>query len=111
MPAQKRTSPEVRVGPTILRVTPTIISVLDYSKGFGHTDLVTCSASSLHNREHVNISWMLGESERSAPQEDSLTVRAGVPAGKTLRYRLPIPWARRYTTKCPASTPPILRIH
>jgi hypothetical protein len=24
------------------RVTPTIISVLDYSKGFGHTDLVTC---------------------------------------------------------------------
>jgi nitroimidazol reductase NimA-like FMN-containing flavoprotein (pyridoxamine 5'-phosphate oxidase superfamily) len=26
----------------IFRVTPTIISVLDYSKGFGHTDLVTC---------------------------------------------------------------------
>lgn len=24
------------------RVTPTVISVLDYSKGFGHTDLVTC---------------------------------------------------------------------
>ena len=23
-------------------VTPTVISVLDYSKGFGHTDLVTC---------------------------------------------------------------------
>jgi nitroimidazol reductase NimA-like FMN-containing flavoprotein (pyridoxamine 5'-phosphate oxidase superfamily) len=26
----------------IFRVTPTAISVLDYSKGFGHTDLVTC---------------------------------------------------------------------
>ena len=26
----------------IFRVRPTIISVLDYSKGFGHTDLVTC---------------------------------------------------------------------
>jgi hypothetical protein len=25
---------------TIFRVTPTIISVIDYSKGFGHTDLV-----------------------------------------------------------------------
>jgi hypothetical protein len=28
----------------IFRVTPAVISVLDYSKGFGHTDLVTCSA-------------------------------------------------------------------
>lgn len=26
----------------IFRVTPTVVSVLDYSKGFGHTDLVTC---------------------------------------------------------------------
>jgi nitroimidazol reductase NimA-like FMN-containing flavoprotein (pyridoxamine 5'-phosphate oxidase superfamily) len=26
----------------IFRVTPTVISVLDYSKAFGHTDLVTC---------------------------------------------------------------------
>ena len=25
----------------IFRVTPTVISLLDYSKGFGHTDLVT----------------------------------------------------------------------
>lgn len=25
----------------LFRVTPTVISVLDYSKGFGHTDLVT----------------------------------------------------------------------
>ena len=26
----------------LIRVTPTVISVLDYAKGFGHTDLVTC---------------------------------------------------------------------
>jgi nitroimidazol reductase NimA-like FMN-containing flavoprotein (pyridoxamine 5'-phosphate oxidase superfamily) len=26
----------------IFRVIPTVISVLDYTKGFGHTDLVTC---------------------------------------------------------------------
>jgi len=26
----------------IFRVTPTVISVLDYSRGFAHTDLVTC---------------------------------------------------------------------
>ena len=27
----------------IFRLTLLVISVLDYSKGFGHTDLVTCS--------------------------------------------------------------------
>jgi hypothetical protein len=27
---------------SVFRVTPTVISVIDYSKGFGHTDLVTC---------------------------------------------------------------------
>jgi hypothetical protein len=26
----------------IFRVTPKVISLLDYSRGFGHTDLVTC---------------------------------------------------------------------
>lgn len=26
----------------IFKLTPTVISVLDYTKGFGHTDLVTC---------------------------------------------------------------------
>jgi hypothetical protein len=26
----------------VFRVTPTVISVLDYAQGFGHTDLVTC---------------------------------------------------------------------
>jgi hypothetical protein len=34
--------------------------------------------SIVHNREHTNISWMLREEERLAPQEDTLTVRAGV---------------------------------
>jgi len=34
--------------------------------------------SLVHNREHTNISWILGESERLAPDEDTLTVRAGV---------------------------------
>ena len=34
--------------------------------------------SMVHNREHANVSWILGELERFAPQEDSLTVRADV---------------------------------
>jgi nitroimidazol reductase NimA-like FMN-containing flavoprotein (pyridoxamine 5'-phosphate oxidase superfamily) len=38
LPVQMPTPADVR----IFRVTPTVISVLDYSKGFGHTDLVTC---------------------------------------------------------------------
>ena len=38
LPVPMPTPDDVR----IFRVTPKIISVLDYSKGFGHTDLVTC---------------------------------------------------------------------
>ena len=38
LPIPMPTPEEVR----IFRVTPTVISVLDYSKGFGHTDLVPC---------------------------------------------------------------------
>jgi hypothetical protein len=38
LPGPMPTSEEVR----IFRVIPTVISVLDYSKGFGHADLVTC---------------------------------------------------------------------
>ncbi len=34
--------------------------------------------SLVHNREHANVSWILGESDRFAPDEDSLTVRTGV---------------------------------
>lgn len=38
LPIEMPTPDDVR----IFRVTPKVISVLDYSKGFGHTDLVTC---------------------------------------------------------------------
>ncbi len=38
LPGPMPTPDDVR----IFRVTPTVISVLDYSKGFGHTDLITC---------------------------------------------------------------------
>lgn len=38
LPLPMPTPEEVR----IFRVTPMVISVLDYAKGFGHTDLVTC---------------------------------------------------------------------
>ena len=38
LPVPMPTPDDVR----IFRVTPTVISVLDYSKGFGHTDLVIC---------------------------------------------------------------------
>ncbi len=27
----------------IFRLTPVVVSVLDYTKGFGHTDLIACS--------------------------------------------------------------------
>jgi nitroimidazol reductase NimA-like FMN-containing flavoprotein (pyridoxamine 5'-phosphate oxidase superfamily) len=37
LPVQMPSPEEIR----IFRVTPIVISVLDYSKGFGHTDLVT----------------------------------------------------------------------
>ena len=38
LPVPMPTPEQVR----IFRVTPVVISVLDYSKGFAHTDLVTC---------------------------------------------------------------------
>jgi nitroimidazol reductase NimA-like FMN-containing flavoprotein (pyridoxamine 5'-phosphate oxidase superfamily) len=38
LPMQMPTPDEVR----LFRVTPVVISVLDYSKGFGHTDIVNC---------------------------------------------------------------------
>jgi len=43
----KQDSPELLAMPSpsdirIFRVTPKVISVLDYAKGFGHTDLVAC---------------------------------------------------------------------
>jgi nitroimidazol reductase NimA-like FMN-containing flavoprotein (pyridoxamine 5'-phosphate oxidase superfamily) len=38
LPVPMPTTEDIR----IFRVTPTVISVLDYAMGFGHTDLVTC---------------------------------------------------------------------
>lgn len=38
LPMKMPTPDEVR----LFRVTPTVISLLDYSKGFGYTELVTC---------------------------------------------------------------------
>jgi nitroimidazol reductase NimA-like FMN-containing flavoprotein (pyridoxamine 5'-phosphate oxidase superfamily) len=38
LPVKMPTPEDVR----IFRVTPTVISLLDYAKGFGHTDLVAC---------------------------------------------------------------------
>jgi nitroimidazol reductase NimA-like FMN-containing flavoprotein (pyridoxamine 5'-phosphate oxidase superfamily) len=38
LPIEMPTPDDVR----IFRVTPTVISILDYSKGFGHTDFVVC---------------------------------------------------------------------
>jgi nitroimidazol reductase NimA-like FMN-containing flavoprotein (pyridoxamine 5'-phosphate oxidase superfamily) len=38
LPMKMPSPDEIRV----FRVTPMVISVLDYTKGFGHTDLVTC---------------------------------------------------------------------
>lgn len=38
MPMKMPTADEVR----LFRVTPLVISVLDYTKGFGHTDLIHC---------------------------------------------------------------------
>lgn len=34
--------------------------------------------SLIHNREHQNISWILAENLRMAPQEDTLTIREGI---------------------------------
>ena len=46
--ALTRVAPEISPGRiALLRIAPEVISVLDYTKGFGHSDLVTFSASDL----------------------------------------------------------------
>jgi hypothetical protein len=50
------------------------LAVLLVSSDGGRTRLY----SLIHNREHTSVSWMLGEDQRLAPQEDTLTVREGV---------------------------------
>jgi hypothetical protein len=46
----KMSTPEVVA---LMRVVPEIVSVLDYTKGFGHTDLVTCGAAQAASVHYV----------------------------------------------------------
>ena len=34
--------------------------------------------SIVHNREHANVSWIMGERLRLAPEQDTLTIREGI---------------------------------
>jgi general stress protein 26 len=42
----------------MLRITPKIISILDYSKGFGHSDLVTVTANDLIASKSDRSNWL-----------------------------------------------------
>ena len=68
--------PEYKVMPppdptavAMLRITPELVSILDYSKGFGHTDLVRVSdvdlAEFVENRRHH---WASHPAERYHPR-------------------------------------------
>jgi len=54
-----RVSPQSSpTGVALLRIAPEVISVLDYSKGFGHSDLVTFSERDLDVHLHsLNHNW------------------------------------------------------
>jgi nitroimidazol reductase NimA-like FMN-containing flavoprotein (pyridoxamine 5'-phosphate oxidase superfamily) len=41
----------------MLRITPTVISVLDYSKGFGHSDLVKVDDGDARIQKHEWFGW------------------------------------------------------
>ena len=41
----------------MLRITPTVISVLDYSKGFGHSDLVKVENGDMRIQKHDWFRW------------------------------------------------------
>lgn len=44
----------------VMRVRPTMISILDYSKGFGHTDLVTIEAGDIaETLDSLRHHWLL----------------------------------------------------
>ena len=45
--ALQQISPAPAAAIVLLRIAPEIVSVLDYSKGFGHSDLVTFSERDL----------------------------------------------------------------
>lgn len=42
----------------MLRITPQIVSILDYSKGFGHSDLVTITANDLSASRSGRSDWL-----------------------------------------------------
>ena len=46
-PEYKAMSPDMS-GMRLMRVTPDLISLLDYSKGFGHTDLLKVDEADMH---------------------------------------------------------------
>ena len=61
----------------LLRIAPEIISVLDYSKGFGHSDLVTFSERDLDVhirslRHRWNANTEAGPSSPDAPPEQGI---------------------------------------
>jgi len=68
--ALTRISPEASPARiALLRIAPEVISVLDYAKGFGHTDLVTFSASDLDvHLESRRHRWNGGNDGGRSPQ-------------------------------------------
>ncbi len=49
-PPMAKLSATERAGTAIVRVTPTVISVIDYTKGFGHTELFALEPPARHAR-------------------------------------------------------------
>ena len=47
-PEYKAMSPDMSGMFGLMRVTPELISLLDYSKGFGHTDLLKVDEADMH---------------------------------------------------------------
>jgi hypothetical protein len=43
-----------------------------------HQDGAVQLYSIVHNREHLNVSWIMGERLRLAPYQDTLTIREGI---------------------------------
>jgi general stress protein 26 len=51
--------PTAAVSP-LIKITPSLLSILDYSKGFGHSDLVAVEGGSLHDKSEPSRSDWLG---------------------------------------------------
>jgi nitroimidazol reductase NimA-like FMN-containing flavoprotein (pyridoxamine 5'-phosphate oxidase superfamily) len=59
-PALKRLEPPDPDGSAVMRASPEILSVLDYSKGFGHSDLLTVGAGIVQMTAERNDDWGYG---------------------------------------------------